>query len=483
MSIDAIAASRWAWLAPALLALGLLLVNPVGFVGGGHDDARYLDAARCWAASGSMCVPSEHWAARWPVVAPLAGALALFGDSRSAVGLGSLPWWIAALVLSGWVGKLWWSRGAGLAAAIVLASVPAVAILALRPGADLPELAAQLAALAFGTLAVARGSAPLALAAGAAAGIAVATRETSIVFCAVAALAWIVLGSTHRRLLGWAVAGLAAVMLAEMAAYGVATGDPLFRFRLSLAHGAVPSQFLAPGVDTSRSPILNPDFIAGWIRPLGIEVWWPLDPWLNLLPHPEIGPWLVVGGLLGLVAARRGTRSQARMLAALGLASAAIAGALVYGLAVDPRPRMFLLPAAAAALAIAAGASGPARLVGLASGGLLVAAGALGLARSPSIGPLEAAAQAWVEQHPGQIETDRQTRDMLALVPEARRLPLAPADKPLRLTIRLTRCDDALAAAIREGRVSLEGSASLGDGSSLCLLRYKERGPARPSSR
>lgn len=466
-----------------MVALALLLVNPVGFVGGGHDDARYLDAARCWAANGAMCVPGEHWAARWPVVAPLAAALAIAGESRATVGLGSLPWWIAALVLTGWLGRLWWSRSAGLIAAIVLVSVPAATILALRPGADLPELAAQLAALGLGTLAVRRSSLPRALAAGAAAGLALATRETTVVFCGVAALGWFVLAPKHRKLLGSAVAGLAAAMLAEMAAYWLATGDPFFRFRLSLAHGAVPSQFLVPGVDTSRSPILNPEFIAGWIRPLGIEFWWPLDPWLNLLPHPEIGSWLVVGVLLGLVAARRGTPGQARTLAALGLGSAAVAAGLIYGLAVDPRPRMFLLPAAAAALAIGSGAAGKARLAGMASAALLVAAGALGLSRTPSIRPLEQAAKTWIARRPGQIETDRQTRDTLALVARAPGLPLAPAGKPLRLTIRLTQCDDALANAVGKGRVTIERSASLADGSSLCLLRYREGEPGPPSSR
>lgn len=470
--------SRWAWLLPAVVALALLLLNPVGFVGGGHDDARYLDAARCWAASGAMCLPGDHWAARWPVVAPLAAALVLVGDSRAAVGLGSLPWWIACLLLAGWLGRLWWSRRAGLAAATLLATVPVATLLALRPSADLPELAAQLAALGLGTLAVRRRSRALALAAGALAGLAVATRETSILFVAIAALAHMMFAMAPLRLLGWAAAGLSALVLGEMAAYWLAAGDPLLRFELSLAHGAVPSQFLAPGVDTSRSPILNPDFIAGWTRPLGIELWWPLDPWLNLLPNPDIGPWLAVGMLLGLVAARGGDPKRRRLIAALGIASLALAAALIYVLAVDPRPRMFLFAAAAACIAAGFAFDRPAgegRLLALAAAVLLAAAGVAGILRAPSIAPLERAAAAWIARHPGAIETDRQTRDTLALVPPARALPLAPAGRPLRLTIRLEPCDRALASAIRQRRIALEQSATLADGSSLCLVRNLPR--------
>ena len=68
---------------PAFVAVALLfalvLPNPVGYVGGGGDDWYYVQAARCVAAHG-WCVPDTHWAARWPLVAPMGLALRLFGD-------------------------------------------------------------------------------------------------------------------------------------------------------------------------------------------------------------------------------------------------------------------------------------------------------------------------------------------------------------------------------------------------------------------
>jgi len=43
---------RGAWLAVALVVLLVLLVNPVGYSGGGRDDTRYVDAALCWVEAG-----------------------------------------------------------------------------------------------------------------------------------------------------------------------------------------------------------------------------------------------------------------------------------------------------------------------------------------------------------------------------------------------------------------------------------------------
>ena len=54
-----LADARVAWLVLALVLAAILLVNPIGYSGGGRDDTRYLDAALCWVASDAVCLPSN----------------------------------------------------------------------------------------------------------------------------------------------------------------------------------------------------------------------------------------------------------------------------------------------------------------------------------------------------------------------------------------------------------------------------------------
>ncbi|MDB5700626.1 MAG: hypothetical protein JWL66_825 [Sphingomonadales bacterium] len=71
----------------ALLPLGLLLltavlltlVNPIGYHGGGADDWYYLQAARCLVETQGLCLPHTHWAARFPLILPMAAAIGTIG--------------------------------------------------------------------------------------------------------------------------------------------------------------------------------------------------------------------------------------------------------------------------------------------------------------------------------------------------------------------------------------------------------------------
>ena len=72
------------WLILGLAFVGIVSINPIGFIGGGWDDWQYLDAARCWRAHGP-CLPHNHWQGRWPVIAPIALSTGLLAkvDYRS----------------------------------------------------------------------------------------------------------------------------------------------------------------------------------------------------------------------------------------------------------------------------------------------------------------------------------------------------------------------------------------------------------------
>jgi len=467
---------RGSWLAVALVALLVLLVNPVGYSGGGRDDTRYLDAALCWVETGRVCIPHDHWTTRWPAIAPLAGAISLGGLNRPSVGIGTLPSYVLAIVLVGWLGRLWFSRRAGLIAAGLFAVVPAVAIHALRPNVDMVELAAQLAALGLATLAIRSRSAGIAVASGACAGLAVLSRDTSFLFAGLGIAAWFLIAPRERKLIPWAMIGFASVIVAEMLVYAAATGDPLLRFKLALAHGSVPSTELASWVDTTRSPILNPQFIAGWKMTLGIKIWWPIDPWLNLLANPQIGPWLLTAPLGALVARDSMSIVEKQKLVRIGLGSVLIALAIVYVLAIDPKTRAFLLPLSGATLVLGWAISriADAGRIGFALTllGSLMALGIYALSSYQQTQPLERAADVFMRTYPGQIELDAQAKGTLMLVPGVIAAPVAPAGRPLRMTIQNEACRVALVRSLSSGRISLEGEAVLDDHSSLCLVRY-----------
>jgi hypothetical protein len=467
--VSRLLAGRGGWVAVAVLATLYVLIHPIGFTGGGADDGRYLDAARCWAAHGGMCLPDNHWASRWPALAPIAAGIRLFGEGRTSIGLGTLSGWIASVALVGSLGRLWFDRAVGLLAALLFASIPLVSAWATQPSVDLIELAFQLGALALATLAYRRQSVALALAAGVAAALAVQSRETSLVFCAVAGLGWFRLDRDRRGVLLWALGGFLGAMVIEMAAYAAAAGDSLMPFRLSMAHGTVSSPELAPWVDTRRSPLFNPDFIAGWRRAMGIELWWPIDPWINLLASPLLGFWLLAAVAMGIGYWRVGDDAGKVAAARIAMGSGLVAVLLVYGLAVDPKPRMFLLAGAAAALVIAAAAIELIRrdkaMAPLAVMALLLGGGAGIIDKLPDTKTIEQAARTWIAAHPGEIESDPRTVGALTLLPEARALPPVGSGRPLRLVLANSSC------ARLVGRRAIVVAERVDGSGSLCLVR------------
>ena len=458
----------------AIIAIPLIL-NPIGFVGGGGDDNHYLDAARCWAAAGGPCVPPSHWWTRWPVIAPMAASIRWFGELRTTVGLGPLLWWVCAVLLVVQLGRLWFGRTAGLVAAVLLATLPVAGGEALQPTADMPELAAQLAALVAATLAFQHQSRGWAVAGGIAAAIALQTRETSVAFCAAAAIAWLLLPRERRTVLLWAVPGLIGAMAAEMLVYLVATGDPLLRYRLALGHVAVPSAELPAGFDTHRSPLFNPDYMAAWKREQDIKVHWAVDAWLNLLASPRLGRTLL-GTAIVLLLARSTLPKPSRRSITLMLSFALLVSALlIYGLAIDPKSRMFLLLGAACSVASAATAvaawRGSRQWIPAVVLGLLVLINGRTLTQLPSTAAAEARARQWIAAYPNQIEMDAMTLSSLDLIAEAHALPAEHSGKPLRIIAAKGRCLDLARSSPTVRATVVEAVATSSNGDEICLLR------------
>lgn len=464
------------WLAPAaVLALLVLAVaiNPVGFTGAGNDDQHYLTAARCWVAAGGPCLPESHWWSRWPVVAPLAALTGLLGESRATVGLAPLFYWAAALVALWFVARRWFGRDAAWIAVLLMGLTPVFTAAALQPTADNPELAFQLTALAAATLAFDRQSRGWAIAGGFLAGLALQVRDTSVLFLGASALAWLVLDPRRRRVLLWAIPGLLGTVAAEMIVYALASGDPLFRYRLALGHVGIPSAELAASVDTSESPLFNPDYIAGWRREAGVEFWWPLDPWLNLLASARINMTVFAGAVAAVLFGRLLNERERRSVVFLVGLALLMAALLVYGLAIDPKSRMFLPLALTAALVTAAmiarALRGPSRPAALALVAAVAAYQLNALAHYPENYTGEAAAARWIARYPGKIEIDEAARRYLDLLPQGRTLPTKGSGKPLRIAITLGACEALLDKAARSPRLV----ASAGhDNGRICLFRY-----------
>ena len=420
--------------APAVLILSVLpIFGSVGYLGGGGDDWYYLEAARCLVQHG-VCVPATHWATRWPLVAPLAGALAMFGESRSSVAIVPFLYAVASTILLAANVRKRFGGSAAMWAAVALVLTPAFFGPILQPSVDIPELAWVLAALLAGQVSLERGSFKAAALCGVALGLAILTRATALAFLVPLALGWLALPRSRRALAFPVALGMLAVLAADGGFYGLIAGDPVLGWPLSLHHTAIPSTELPPGVDLSKSALLNIEFIRNWRRSMGIEVHWIVDPLLNLLADPKCG--LTLLGAVLLFFARRkdlATRDPMGWLAWAAAAALIHFLVLTFVLATDPKPRMFLFEIAVAAAVIGVicanrGRVAPPLLAGavlalMALRALLLSYDAIDLSRASRV------AKHWASAQRGRLAVDEWTRRTFALVPAVRDLP-PPASAP-----------------------------------------------------
>jgi 4-amino-4-deoxy-L-arabinose transferase-like glycosyltransferase len=469
-----IAVWRSGWWAPLLLAALVVAVNPIGYMGGGADDFHYLQAARCWVEHGP-CLPDSPWSGRWPVIAPVSVVFGLAGESRTTAAIAPALWWIGAIVALGVLGERLFGRRAGIIAASLLALVPIFSNVALSIGADVPELTLQLGAVIAGLTAVSLQSRGWAVVAGLLAATAFETRETSAAFFAASALICLVADRRRAGVLAWAVTAFAVAIVAELAIYGAVTGNPFFFHEVSLHHARLPTSELDPSVDRSRSPIFNPAFIAGWKQEMGIRLFWPLDTWLNFLASPRLGPVLIGAIAAALLWRDKLPAPQRRRCLLLALGAITSAAILIYVLAVDPQPRIFLGLAAAAALVLGALLSA-ARANGSRLSAILLVGGLAAFelwthANAPSRFESERIARGWIAAHPGQIEIDGGAADMLALVKEAASLPPRGSGRPLLVALTDANCANLVLGGSKARLVGAEPNTALGQGG-LCLFRY-----------
>jgi len=429
-------------------ALAIAAINPVGYLGGGGDDWQYLEAARCAVAEG-FCLPESHWAARWPIVLPTAAAI-LLGETRAAISLVPLVYGLVGIVLFTATLARRFGRIEALIGGLALVATPIVGGQLTALNIASLELCFVIAAIFCLQSAIRGHGRRWAIGAGVLLGLAILARATSLALVPIAVIAFALLPSAHCRLALPFALGLAGLLGAEAAAYLAATGDPFYSWKLALGHSRLETSELAAGVDRGASPLFNPDFIAGWPRAMGIRVHWTIDAALNLLADPRIGMTLVAALAL-LVLKRRDVgrgRAAGRIPAILVALAALYFGALTYGLAIDPTPRMFL-PVAAAGAAIVGilggqigrGAARAALALTLTLMTLVTAAHAY---EAFDIARIESAAARWAAEGRDRMAVDETARRVLTLVSAVRRLPAHPAvGRDRRMLIARDRCQAA----------------------------------------
>jgi hypothetical protein len=378
------------------------------------------------------------------------------------------------------LGTAWFGWRAGAISLALLGSSPVIALEAFDLNVDIPELALQLAALFVSTVAYRRQSRGIALAAGLLAGLSVQARDTSLLFVAASAAGWLLLDNEKRKILLWAVPGLISVELLELLIYGLGTGDPLLRLRLAMDNAKVPTDQLPAGFHSTRGPLLNPDYMRGWKREQGILVWWPIDPWLNLIASPRSSMLLICGTAAVIVLGRDLRASEKLLVKRLLCAGILIALGLVYVLTIDPKPRAFMNLYAAIALAagasVAACARGPKRALGTTLVAIACAWGIFVMSQYSTSARSEARARQWVARYGQDIEMFPAAASFLALVPETHGLP--PQGSGRRYVIANSNLPCATMVVRRGGKPNGRVVDEISEQGQLCLLEYL---PERPS--
>jgi hypothetical protein len=472
--------SRWV-LAIVGTLLAILIINPVGFVGGGADDWQYLNASRCWVRDGP-CLPTDHWQGRWPIIAPLAATIALFGETRLSVGIPNLAFSLGCLALVAWLGNRRLGPPVGYLAALFLAVVPVFAVELLDASAGAPELFFLLAAACCAVLYSERPSPWLAFGTGLCLSLAFQVRETAIAAAPLALVAAWLVARDDRKCWLLAIGGATLPLAIEALTFWLATGDPLWRRNLSVGHAQISSTELVGPIDESRSPILNPAYIANWRREAGIHIHWLIDGLANLVANAKAGLTISAAALFFAMYGRQlNARDRALVLWCLG---AAIYWAcfLIYVLAIDPKARMMLVPVTLAALALAVvlrdRIAKHSLLIPYAAAFIVWSAGLIVTLAQPQVGRSEAAVVKWTKRFRDQIETNETSRRHLALS-GATGLADLGSGRPYLLLRLPTRCAiwanenmHGSLVAIDRSPMSIFDPAGKRQVNNFCLFRY-----------
>ncbi len=434
------------WPVCLTLAFAVLIVaiNPMGYFGGGGDDWQYFEAAKCVADQG-WCIPKTHWAARWPLVVPMAFSLNHVHDARLALELVGGFYGFAALMLvmhlAFRTAGMWSAAVAGLA----FVATPIVANSMISTNVEMPELAFLLAGIGCIVEASEGRTKAWAFAAGLFFALAFATRETSI--AAMFPISALALWHRRYKLLLWCIPGFLAPLVAESFWHFWTSGDALLRLHLAASHTSIMSSEMT-GVPRNSFPLFNMDIVSRWKSSMGIHVHWFIDPVVNLIANPACALTLMSAVML-LMIGRRHNTPQVMSIAFAALLSGLT---LIYALAIDPKPRMFFFALAMAATLIGVVSSTLWRARERLIPGLLIFAIAyLGISimsTNENLINADKTAKSWLADPSFRPHVDPSSKKFLAMVEGIDALPMGTERPYLSLTYQACKPDATRNAVI-----------------------------------
>ncbi|MBU6497834.1 MAG: glycosyltransferase family 39 protein [Rhodospirillales bacterium] len=325
-----------------LLAMVVLYWRWVGYQG--HDDASYAAAALTWVQH-FPSLGNDHWALRYPLVLPIAGAIALFGPSVAALTTVNLSTFVGYLVVSYLAVRHWFGRTAAILLTVIGILLPEFPVQATYANPDLPEMAFVI--FSFWTLMLARergGGWKLMLLSGFLAGIGFLTRETTALLVIFYGLLFLFRPAMPRWQYFLIGLGFTVVIAAQVGYLTVRTGDPLYRFNLDAHHDTVNRSTKEIAAERAGRALDSEGVLA--TNPI-------VAPLAAIFISQKFGLlfFLAIPSCVVLLADRRLTVQQRSVVACAGL------GALVAFLFVALNvtilyvvPRYFIVPAALAAV-------------------------------------------------------------------------------------------------------------------------------------
>lgn len=314
------------------LALFVVLVacSWVGFIG--SDDVTYARGAYGWIEQFPFV--GGHGTIRYPLTIPMALSFLTFGEHEVAMVLPSLLYLLGFLALAWRLTRSAAGSAAALGALALLVTSPLLVIQASIASVDIVELFFVFASFAFFWTCLDEGVDRVRLIlAGVMAGCAFLTRETAI-FIALFYAPLFLIGHRMRRLdYLWIALGFIAAWAVELVYLGIMTGDPLYRFNISLNHDST----IDRSIDLAGNMIVHP-----LVDPLLVLLLNQEFMFLFLLAIP-LGAWLCVAKDV-----EPGRRHYVRLVAWLGISWFLCTGAALTLLPLNPR--YFMIPCVAACI-------------------------------------------------------------------------------------------------------------------------------------